>query len=97
MVLSQGTLVIVMGEQINTRGTTLQAIMSSTAFGLGVRDVRTGRPARAAYTDWGTNFQWDYERGRAWATVAPRCMPLKIAGELNPAALRLGTQSGVII
>jgi hypothetical protein len=37
-----------MGEQITTRMTTLTAIMSSTAFGLGVRDVRADLPPRAA-------------------------------------------------
>jgi hypothetical protein len=83
-------------KQIKASWTTLASIMATTAFGRGVRDVRAGLPHRAD-TDWTVNEQWDYERGRAWATVAPHTMPLRIAGRLNPAAVRVAEQAGVVI
>ena len=36
-----------------------------------------------------TDRQWAYEKGRQFATIAPRSMPLRINGKLNLDALRL--------
>ncbi len=41
-----------------------------------------------AYAD-DANAQWNYERGRQWAAIAPRSLPLRIDGRLNPVAIRL--------
>ncbi|HVI61341.1 MAG TPA: hypothetical protein VM910_01915 [Bradyrhizobium sp.] len=62
--------------------------MASTEFALGAIDRRAGRGYRSDYTTWSGNQQWNYERGRAWATTAPRSVPLKRNGKLTPAALR---------
>ena len=86
--------------QIPTRGTTAQAIMRSAAFVAGVDDVRNGRaPDYEAYcfsqdeddlqAKSKINGHWNYERGRQWASLAPRSMPLKIDGALNPKAIAL--------
>jgi hypothetical protein len=64
------------------------AIMGCPKFALGVADVRAGRPQHPRYTQWCTNDQWNYERGRAWAVQAPRSVPLKRDGELNDEAVR---------
>jgi hypothetical protein len=78
------------GAQVPTRPTTIDEIMSSPKFALGVADVRAGRGIRPDYDLWGhDNDRWNYERGRQWATLAPRDVPLKIAGKLNPRAVRL--------
>ncbi len=76
------------GDQIPTRPTTSAEIMSAPTFGLGVADVRAERPYHRDYDLWDTNGQWGYERGRAWARLAPTHVPLRIKGRLNPAALR---------
>jgi hypothetical protein len=83
-------------SQVPTEWITLASIMSSKAFTLGVADKRAGRPPRemGAGVDNAQDYDcinasWNYERGRAWAVVAPATMPLRIGGRLNPAALRL--------
>jgi hypothetical protein len=86
-----------MTQQIYTHLVSTETIMRTTHFGLGVLDVRAGLPPRAAPATWDTNAAWNYERGRCWATVAPRCMPLKINGKINPAAVALARQDGVMI
>jgi hypothetical protein len=65
---------------------TVGKILGSAAFAAGVRDVREGRPARfdAAFRD-----DWDYERGRQFAFIAPMTMPLRLGRRLNPAALEI--------
>jgi hypothetical protein len=75
-------------EQEPTQEATLEWVMNKPEFALGVLDQRAGRGYRAAYATWGVNEQWNYERGRAWATVAPRSVPLKVGKRLNPAALK---------
>jgi hypothetical protein len=71
-------------EQIPTSPVTWQWIASRVEFGLGVLDQRAGRGYRTAYQTWGTNAAWAYERGRAWATAAPRSVPLRLPdGRLN--------------
>ena len=70
------------GEQVPVRSVTVQEIMSCPYFALGVADVRAGRGFRADYDTWGhTNNRWAYDRGRLWATLAPRSVPLKRNGK----------------
>ena len=77
------------GDQIPTRPVTIQEIMGQPQFVLGVADARAGRRYRADYDLWTVNGQWNYERGRMWATLAPRNVPLKNGdGKINVAALR---------
>jgi hypothetical protein len=64
--------------------------MSDPKFALGVADVRANRGYPADYDTWKDDC-WAYERGRQWAQIAPRSLPLKIKGRLNPQALRYGT------
>jgi hypothetical protein len=81
-----------MPTQFKTQRTTIVKIMKDSAFALGVYEYRAGLPLRDdrrrrtmdSYVE-----QWNYERGRAWAAVAPRTMPLIINGKLNPAAIRI--------
>jgi hypothetical protein len=75
------------GDQIPTRWTTIPAIMRQPTFALGVADARAGRDYHPDYDLWDTNGQWGYERGRAWAAVAPRNVALKCNGEINPKAV----------
>jgi hypothetical protein len=42
------------------------------------------------------SLQWEYERGRQWATLAPRDIPLRIAGKLNPRAVKLYDISDIL-
>src|SRR5262245_38988117 len=69
-------------EQIPVVTTSLEAIMSRPAFAVGVDDYRAGQPMRDLGAEMGTdlpideyremvNAQWDYERGRHWAAIAP--------------------------
>jgi hypothetical protein len=78
-----------MTEQVPTRRTSHASVMRSTAFKQGVAEVRAASPpdfdTETADIDW----CWNYERGRQWATAAPKDMPLMIGGRLNPRALAL--------
>jgi hypothetical protein len=76
------------GAQLPTRPVTIQEIMGSDEFALGVADARAGRPYRSDYVTWDTNAQWDYERGRQWALRAPRTVQLKRHGKLTAEAVR---------
>jgi hypothetical protein len=66
---------------------TIEWIMSQPEFALGVSDARAGRPQHRKYEQWDTDGQWNYERGRAWATLAPRNMALKHAGKVTAQAI----------
>jgi hypothetical protein len=77
-----------MGAQVPTFLTTIDAIMSTPEFVLGVIDARAGRGHRSDYATWNTNRQWNYERGRTWAAVAPRSVVLKRNGEITAEARR---------
>jgi hypothetical protein len=77
-----------MPKQVPTSPTTIEKIMNTREFALGVIDRRAGRPHRSDYATWGIDDQWNYERGRAWATVAPRSVVLKRNGEITAEALR---------
>jgi hypothetical protein len=77
------------GDQIPTRSTTIEAIMSSPKFQLGVEDARAGRGYPAGYDGWKhTNDRWTYERGRQWAQLAPRSVALKVNGKISEQSLR---------
>jgi len=60
--------------------------MNTREFALGVIDGRAGRGYRRAYATWDIDRQWNYERGRAWAALAPRSVALKRNGKLTAAA-----------
>ncbi len=67
-----------MSGQVSTVGVTAERIMRDPAFALGVADVRAGLPFRKAYDTWGTNDQWNYERGARVGPAVPaarRCPP----------------------
>jgi hypothetical protein len=75
-------------KQTSTIPTTIEAIMGSPYFGLGAADQRAGRGFPADYEVWRGNNQWSYERGRAWAVLAPRSVKLRLDdGRLNPRAV----------
>jgi hypothetical protein len=76
------------GDQIPTHVTTIEEIMSSHSFALGVADVRAGRPVHRDYDKWHTNDQWNYERGRCWARLTPRHIQLKRNGKITREAIR---------
>ena len=79
---------------------TTATIMQTADFARGVSDKRNGRPpAYDTYNFYNgeadkvaeakINGLWNYERGRQWACLAPRTMPLRIDGKLNPKAVAL--------
>jgi hypothetical protein len=74
--------------QVPTWPTTIAAIMSSCEFAMGAADARAGRGYRSAYATWGSNRQWNYERGRAWGLLAPRLVTLKRNGKVTAEARR---------
>jgi hypothetical protein len=76
------------GDQIPTRPVAAREIMASPLFKKGADDVRAGKPYPADYDSWSHEDKlWAYERGRAWATAAPRRVPLMINGKISVAAL----------
>ena len=76
------------GDEVPTRPVTIQEIMDQPQFTLGVADARAGRPYHRDYDVWNGNGQWGYERGRLWATLAPRDMAIKLGnGKINPDAV----------
>jgi hypothetical protein len=72
-----------LSEQVPTTRTTIAMIMGSREFARGFDDARKGVPF-----DW-RNGDWNYERGRLFAHIAPLDMPLRIAGHLDPKAVAL--------
>ena len=61
-------------------GASIERIMSSPKFALGVADVRAGRSFPANYDKWGKGDDVrGYERGRMWARLTPRNAPRAIA------------------
>lgn len=67
--------------------TTIAQIMASPKFGLGVADVRAGRGRHPSYEHWTVNEAWNYERGRSWATLAPRNMAIRQGGKVTAEAI----------
>ena len=74
-------------EQLPTVPVSIAEIMASPLFERGVKDARAGRGFPPDY-DILEDKLWAYERGRQWARLAPRSLPLKVNGKLNPQALR---------
>jgi hypothetical protein len=58
--------------------------MRPADFRRGVEEVRAGAPP-----DFDASDNWAYERGRQWALIAPRSMPLYVGNRLNPKAVAL--------
>jgi hypothetical protein len=58
-------------SQVPTWPTSISAIIRTKAFARGVADVRAGRSPQ-----FDEENDWDYERGRQWAVIAPPTMPL---------------------
>jgi len=75
------------GRQVPTRPATIHEVMSQPRFALGVADARIGRPVHRDYDVWHVNGQWAYERGRMWAVLTPRHVPLKRNRRINPDAM----------
>jgi hypothetical protein len=80
-----------MPRQVKTRRVTVEWIMSTRSFALGVEDRRNGAPPQFDREETSPNRldQWEYERGRLWASLAPLTMPLRIGKKLNPKAVAL--------
>jgi hypothetical protein len=72
-------------EQSDTEIVSIESIMRSARFAQGVKAVRAGQPAR--FDDYVGD--WEYERGRLFASLAPISMPVWINGKLNPRAIAL--------
>jgi hypothetical protein len=78
------------GDQVPTKMTTVLEVMSQPHFALGVADKRAGRGYRADYDCWGhSNHRWAYDRGRLWATLAPKTMAVKRNGKVTDAAMNV--------
>jgi hypothetical protein len=75
--------------QIKTYAVSIARIMGSKSFALGVEDRRRGAPPQFDREETDGHDQWDYERGRLWASLAPVTMPLRIGKKLNPKAVAL--------
>jgi hypothetical protein len=74
-------------EQEPTQPISIRTVMRNPCFAAGAADARAGLPFRADYDRWDVNDQFDYERGRAWALLTPRDVPLKRNGKLNERAV----------
>jgi hypothetical protein len=72
--------------QAPTGPITAQQIVRSKEFNGGVVDVRLGRPPRF---DDPIAQDWNYERGRQWALLAPMRLPTTIGRRANPEAVAL--------
>jgi hypothetical protein len=70
-------------KQADTRPATTRSIVASRQFARGFDEGRNGLPFNS------DNGDWDYERGRCFAFIAPLDMPLRIGTALNPKALKL--------
>jgi hypothetical protein len=76
-------------EQEPTVPVPIRWIMAQPHFMLGVTDVRAGRGYHPDYDTWtGEDPQWSYDRGRIWATLAPKSLAVKRGGKINPDAVR---------
>lgn len=76
-----------MRAQASTHPVSIKTIMGNAAFRQGFNDKRVGRTPRFD-DDWGLH-DWEYERGRLFACLAPVALPLRINGRINPKAIAL--------
>jgi hypothetical protein len=76
-------------EGCETEIVTPRMIMRRKAFLFGVDDYRTGRSFRPAYENQEWGAQWDYERGRIWAAVAPQELEVMNGRAVNQEAVRM--------
>jgi hypothetical protein len=76
-------------RQVTTCPASIAQIMGSKSFALGVEDCRRGAPPQFDREEIDGHNQWDYERGRLWALIAPVTMPLRIDKWINPSAVAL--------
>ena len=74
-------------DQVPTRPVSAHWILSQPTFALGAADARARRGTHPDYDLWDTDGQWNYERGRAWATLTPRHIQLRRAGKITSEAL----------
>jgi hypothetical protein len=78
-------------EQRETVPATIEDIMRTAAFSEGVNDFRNRRPPRfdGFVDDVDKGADWDYERGRHFAALAPRQLQIRLPGKktLNPKAV----------
>jgi hypothetical protein len=77
-----------MKTQVPIRPVSTEWIMRSTSFERGFDDARKGIPFDRRIGD-NTDAQWNCERGRLLAHIAPLNMPLRIGGKLNAKAVAL--------
>jgi hypothetical protein len=63
--------------------------MSQRTFERGLIDGRANRDFPSEYDLWSKGEQWNYERGRFFAAVAPADVPLRIKGKINTRAVEL--------
>lgn len=80
-------------DQADTRAVSTRTIMLSIAFRWGCNDYRAQRPFR---DDLPPNWDWNYERGRQFAAVAPRNMPIKVNGRLNADAVAIFEREAIL-
>jgi hypothetical protein len=73
--------------QVPTAFTTIASVMASAAFRRGVDDVRRQRPPRFDAEE--SDGLDSYERGRLFAAIAPRTMPVLKNGRLHPPAVAI--------
>jgi len=72
-----------------TRRVSNRWILWQQAFERGFTDGRANRGFSQEYDLWDLDAQWNYERGRCFAVVAPADVPLRIKGKINPRAVEL--------
>lgn len=72
-----------MDDQVPTAFTTIASVMKSAAFRRGVDDVRSKRRPNF---DPPADEDWDYERGRLFATLAPLDLQIMKGRGVNKAA-----------
>jgi hypothetical protein len=63
-------------------------IMEQPTFAQGAADARARRGYPKAYEHWDYDDQWNYERGRQWAQLAPPSVKLKRKGKITFEAMR---------
>jgi hypothetical protein len=76
-------------DQVETEDVSVEWIMRQPAFTCGVIAKRANHPPRFDSYGEAMDAAWNYERGRLWATIAPRSMPVWTKGKLNPKAVAL--------